>query len=328
MKKAKENARVTTITSDEEKDLEDTVPISKLAESKKRLALTDSVDAPPAKKPRSIGLGGKSDILPEDTWLPEIQVGDQLLKVSDNVFKDIEVRATLTTGLLLYTDLSQISKYNHLPNSKRWSLHGMTALVTGGTRGIRHANMEELTGLGVKVHTCARHETKLKRCLGDWEDERFGVTGSVCDVSSCLQLEELMDSISFVFNGKLNILVNNDGTNIRKPMVEFTAKEYATLFATNFESVFHMCQLAHPLLKASRVGNVVFTSPVFGFVSLKFMSVHEATKGAINQLTRNLACEWAKDNIRSNAVSPWYIKTSLVEQVISFSPSFVIHNLF
>ncbi|KAF5954919.1 hypothetical protein HYC85_007775 [Camellia sinensis] len=97
-------------------------------------------------------------------------------------------------------------------------------------------------------------------------------------------------------------------------MVEFTAKEYATLFATNFESVFHMCQLAHPLLKASRAGNVVFTSPVFGFVSLKFMSVHEATKGAINQLTRNLACEWAKDNIWSNAVSPWYIKTSLVEQ--------------
>ncbi|KAL7234113.1 hypothetical protein ACSBR1_017663 [Camellia fascicularis] len=123
----------------------------------------------------------------------------------------------------------------------------MTALVTGSTCGIRHAIVEKLAGLEAKVHTCARNETKLKRCLRDWEDERFGVTGSVCDVSSCPQQEELMDSVSSIFNGKLNILINNVGTNIRKPMVEFFAKEYATLFVTNFESVFHMCQLAHPL---------------------------------------------------------------------------------
>ncbi|KAL7234125.1 hypothetical protein ACSBR1_017674 [Camellia fascicularis] len=58
-----------------------------------------------------------------------------------------------------------------------------------------------------KVHTCARNETELKRCLGDWEDEGFRVTSSVCDVSSCPQQEELMDSVSSVFNGKLNILV-------------------------------------------------------------------------------------------------------------------------
>ncbi|KAI8013025.1 hypothetical protein LOK49_LG05G01357 [Camellia lanceoleosa] len=204
-----------------------------------------------------------------------------------------------------------------LPSTRRWSLHGMTALVTGGTRGIGHAIVEELVGLGAKVHTCARNEAELKRCLGDWEDEGFGVTGSVCDVSSPPQREDLMDSVSSIFNGKLNILINNVGTNIRKPMVEFTAKEYATLFATNFESVFHMCQLAHPLLKASGAGSVVFTSSVSGFVSLKSMSVHGATKGAINQLTRNLACEWAEDNIRSNAVAPWYIKTSMVEQVLS-----------
>ncbi|KAL7204218.1 hypothetical protein ACSBR2_017313 [Camellia fascicularis] len=80
-----------------------------------------------------------------------------------------------------------------------------------------------------------------------------------------------MDSVSSVFNGKLNILINNVGTNIRKPMVEFIAKEYATLFVTNFEFVFHMCQLAQPLLKASGARSVVFTSSVSGFVSLKSM---------------------------------------------------------
>ncbi|KAF3654976.1 Tropinone reductase -like protein [Capsicum annuum] len=99
--------------------------------------------------------------------------------------------------------------------------------------------------------------------------------------------------------------INNVGTNIRKAMVDFTAEEFSTLMATNFESGFHLCQLAYPLLKASGAGSVVFTSSVSGFVSLKSMSVHGATKGAINQLTKYLACEWAKDNIRCNAVAPW-----------------------
>ncbi|KAA0067768.1 tropinone reductase-like protein [Cucumis melo var. makuwa] len=63
--------------------------------------------------------------------------------------------------------------------------------------------------------------------------------------------------------------------------------------------------------------SIVFMSSVSSFVSLKSMSVQGATKGAINQLTKYLACEWAKDNIRSNAVAPWYIKTSMVEQVLS-----------
>ncbi|KAF2291725.1 hypothetical protein GH714_035340 [Hevea brasiliensis] len=199
----------------------------------------------------------------------------------------------------------------------RWTLHTKAALVTGGTRGIGRAIVEELVGLGARVHTCCRNEIELNNCLEEWHGLGFGISGSRCDVSVAAQREELMETVSSVFDGKLNILVNNVGTNIRKPMVEFTPKEFSTLMATNFESAFHLSQLAYPLLKSSGEGSVVFTSSVSGFVSLKSMSVHGATKGAINQLTKNLACEWAKDNIRSNAVAPWYIKTSMVEQILS-----------
>ncbi|XP_021720792.1 tropinone reductase homolog At5g06060-like [Chenopodium quinoa] len=199
----------------------------------------------------------------------------------------------------------------------RWSLYGMTALVTGGTRGIGHAIVEELVGFGAIVHTCARNEVELYNCLKTWQNQGFNVSGSVCDISSWEQREKLMDSVSSVFNGKLNILVNNVGTNIRKPIVCLTPQEYSTLMTTNFESAFHLSQLGHPLLKASGCGSVIFVSSVSGFVSLKSMALQGATKGAINQLTRNLACEWAKDNIRSNAVAPWYIKTTMVEKVLS-----------
>lgn len=68
-------------------------------------------------------------------------------------------------------------------------------------------------------------------------------------------------------------------------MVDFTAEEFSSVMATNFESVFHLCQLAYPLLKASEAGSVVFTSSVSGFVSLKSMSLQGATKGIIFPFT-------------------------------------------
>ncbi|XP_058099395.1 tropinone reductase homolog At5g06060-like isoform X1 [Magnolia sinica] len=218
----------------------------------------------------------------------------------------------------------------------RWSLQGKTALVTGGTRGIGHAVVEELSGFGASIHTCSRNEAELDRCLREWARLGFHVTGSVCDLSSRADREKLLEKVSSVFDGKLNILINNVGTNIRKPTVDYTAEEFATVMATNFESAYHMCQLAHPLLKASGMGSIVFISSVAGVIAVSSGTVYAASKGngcsvakllacssiskqtiaAINQLTKNLACEWAKDNIRTNCVAPWYIKTSLVEHML------------
>lgn len=86
---------------------------------------------------------------------------------------------------------------------------------------------------------------------------------------------------------------------------------------TNLKSCYDLCNLAFPLLKKSKQGNVVNISSVAGMVSLKTGSPYAMTKAAMIQLTKNLACDWAKYNIRVNAVSPWYIKTPLTEDVLS-----------
>ncbi|KAJ0695177.1 putative oxidoreductase [Helianthus annuus] len=91
----------------------------------------------------------------------------------------------------------------------RWSLTGMYALVTGGTRGIGYAVVEELAALGAMVHTCSRTEAELNKRLQEWSVKGFSVTGSVCDVSSRPQREQLMEKVSSMFNGKLNILVSH-----------------------------------------------------------------------------------------------------------------------
>ena len=91
----------------------------------------------------------------------------------------------------------------------RWCLAGMTALVTGGTRGIGYAVVEELAELGAVVHTCSRNEVELNQRLQEWSDKGFSVTGSVCDVTSRPQREEFVEKVSSLFDGKLNILVSS-----------------------------------------------------------------------------------------------------------------------
>ncbi|KAK1321402.1 hypothetical protein QJS10_CPA03g01702 [Acorus calamus] len=189
----------------------------------------------------------------------------------------------------------------------RWSLNGMTALVTGGTHGIGHAIVEELVGHGASVHTCARNESDLNKCLQQWKALGFPVTGSVCDVSSRAEREKLMERVSSIFHGKLNILVNNVGILVTNDAEKLTPEEFSTLMATNFESAFHLSQLAHPLMKNFGHGTIIFISSIAGVGAGPQISIYSATKGAMNQLAKNLACEWAKDKIRVISVAPGLI---------------------
>ncbi|XVE59316.1 hypothetical protein DITRI_Ditri05aG0036100 [Diplodiscus trichospermus] len=201
-----------------------------------------------------------------------------------------------------------------ITKDSRWSLQGMTALVTGGTEGIGHAIVEELAGLGARVYTCSRTETELNECLFEWKVKGFQVTGSVCDVTSQDQRKKLITTVSSEFSGKLSILVNNVGSMTPKPISEHIAEDVSFLTSTNFESAYYISLLAHPLLKASEAGSIVFLSSIAGTIPVRPAPVYGPAKGAMNQLGRHLACEWAIDNIRVNIIAPWLIRTPLSEQ--------------
>ncbi|KAI9112755.1 hypothetical protein K1719_016258 [Acacia pycnantha] len=200
-------------------------------------------------------------------------------------------------------------------DTRRWSLSGMTALVTGASKGIGNAIAAELAEFGAVVHICARNQEDIDKCLKEWESRGFRVSGSVCDVQFRDQRESLMETVASVFHGKLNILINNAGTNILKEATDYTAEVTAKIMDTNFQSAYHLSQLAHPLLKASGNGTIVNISSVAGFKAVPQHVAYAASKGAMNQITRNLAFEWAKDNIRVNAVAPGAIMTPLLETV-------------
>ena len=178
--------------------------------------------------------------------------------------------------------------------------------------------MEELAGFGVRVHTCARGDADLQECLRQWgADGRLArVTGTACDVTVHADWERLVAVAREELGGRLDILINNAGQTMFQLTTETTAKDYARLMATNLESCFHLAQLAHPLLVAAASGggassSVVNVSSIAGLVSYPSLAVYSATKGAMNQLTRSLAAEWAKDNVRVNCVAPGGVRTDI-----------------
>jgi len=194
-----------------------------------------------------------------------------------------------------------------------WSLAGKKAVVTGGSSGIGLAVARDFINHGAEVLIVGRDKKKLEGALTELNSSRAQIFQS--DISSQEERAKLFNQVETKW-GSLDILVNNAGFNIRKKTVDFSDDEVSSIFATNFHGSFELDRLFYSLLKKRKSSSIIHMSSVAGLNHIMTGSVYGATKAALNQLTKNLACEWAEDGIRVNAIAPWYIETPLVIPVI------------
>lgn len=197
---------------------------------------------------------------------------------------------------------------------ERWSLKEKSAIVTGGTKGIGKAIVEEFLSLEANVLFVARDEKEI-RILLDSNKVKNKLHGLVADVSKSEDRLKIIDYAASLWK-RLDILINNVGMNIRKKTPEYSPEEYDRIMNTNLRSAFELSRLSLPLLRKSDQGNIINISSTAGQTHIRTGSVYGMTKAAMIQLTRNLAGEWAEYNIRVNAVAPWYINTPLVKKLL------------
>jgi|EP00979_Chaetoceros_neogracilis_P001497 Tropinone reductase 1 len=194
---------------------------------------------------------------------------------------------------------------------KRWSLENKYVLVTGGSRGIGNGVVKAtLQHNPAKIIICSYSLKELNKAISSINDPR--VTGIECDISTEEGRNRL---VTFVCDNlpRLDILVNNVGINVRKPITEQTDEEYFRIMRTNVDSTYFLCKHLLPLLKEAEGGaSIVNVASAAGVQSSGTGAAYGMSKAAIIHYSKILACEWAQYKIRVNCVAPWMCMTPML----------------
>ena len=193
-----------------------------------------------------------------------------------------------------------------------FDLKGRVAIVTGGNGGIGLGMARGLVAAGARVVVAARDAGKSRAAVQDLTARGGEAHAVATDVTDEGSVGALIEATLGRF-GRLDVLVNNAGINIRKPAHELALDEWRKVLDTNLTSAFLCSKAAYPAFKTAGGGKVINIGSMMSIFGASFAPVYSASKGGIVQLTKSTAVAWAKDNIQVNAVLPGWIDTDLTQ---------------
>lgn len=195
-----------------------------------------------------------------------------------------------------------------------FDLTGKVAMVTGSTRGLGEVTAKALAKAGADVAVCGRNRGDLDRVSSAIKDMGRNSAGFVLEVTLKDKVHEGVEQILKHF-GKVDILVNNAGTNYRVPVLEYPEEAWDLIINTNLKGYFLVAQAVVPQMLERGYGKVINMSSIFGKVPLPDQLAYASSKGGVNQMTKVMALEWAKQGVRVNAIGPTYFETDMVAQI-------------
>ncbi|KAL7569112.1 hypothetical protein ACA910_016945 [Epithemia clementina (nom. ined.)] len=202
-----------------------------------------------------------------------------------------------------------------------WSLKQRNFLVTGGSNGIGLAVVREFLSCGAQtVIFCSRSEADdlLSSLQKSFPEAK--IIHVACDVATEEGRQILFETTKQSVD-RLHGLVNNVGINVRKSITEQTDEEYNKIMRTNIDSAYFLTRLLLNLFDTQNGATIVNVSSAAGVQSSGTGAAYGMSKAAMNQMTRSLACELARRNIRVNAVAPWQTMTPMLEEAVKQNPS-------
>lgn len=193
-----------------------------------------------------------------------------------------------------------------------WDLQGKVAIVTGGNGGIGLGMAQGLSAAGATVVIAARNADKSAAAVASIIASGGKASAIVVDVTDEADCQAMV-AATLKTHGRLDILINNAGINIRKRPEEYTLAEWQQILQTNLTSAFICSQAAYPEMKRAAQGKIINIGSMMSIFGTAFTTPYAASKGGIVQMTRALACAWAADNIQVNAVLPGWVDTELTQ---------------
>ena len=194
-----------------------------------------------------------------------------------------------------------------------FDLKGRVAIVTGGNGGIGLGMARGLAQSGARVVVSGRNAQKSELAVKELIARGADACAIAADVTDAGAVARLVQATLERY-GRLDVLVNNAGTNIRKPVQDLALEEWHTVLDTNLTSAFLCSKAAYPAFKAAGGGKIINIGSMMSLFGASFAPAYGASKGGIVQLTKSLATAWARDNIQVNAVLPGWIDTDLTRQ--------------
>ena len=193
-----------------------------------------------------------------------------------------------------------------------------SAIVTGATSGIGRAAAIALSRVGYWVLLSGRDEARGKEVLGELEN---GVGGDFLSADlSAEGVPERLVSTTRDATGRLDVLVNNAGIHFPATVEEMKPRRFDELMAVNLRAAVMLCRAAIPLMRASGGGVIVNVSSEAGLVAVPGQVAYNVSKAALVMLTKSIASDHSKDNIRAVTICPGTTRTPLVEEAIASAP--------